>query len=72
VVITERDKKEGKDIPNKTLAATQLLQMNNGLLLPIQPISLAFAVNWTMDRVACRHVEVYGSWGSPLERAGNA
>ena len=61
-----------RDIPNKTLAATQQLQMNNGLLLPTQPISLPFAIRATIALVALRHVEVYGSWGSPFDKAGNA
>lgn len=53
--------REGGDIPNKTLAATQQLQMNNGLLLPTQPISLPFAISATIALVALRHVAVYGS-----------
>jgi hypothetical protein len=71
-----REEKErrrgGGDIPNKTLAATQQLQMNNGLLLPTQPISLPLAIRATIALVAFKHVEVYGSWGSPFDRAGNA
>jgi len=69
-----REKERGRagDIPNKTLAATQQLQMNNGLLLPTQPISLPLAIRATIDLVAFRHVEVYGSCGSPFDNAGNA
>jgi hypothetical protein len=61
-----------EDIPNKTLAATQQLQMNNGLLLPTHPISLPFAIRATIALVAFKHVEVYGSCGSPFDKAGNA
>lgn len=52
------DQGTGDDIPNKTLAATQELQINNGLDVFWNPTSLALLVKSTMALVAFRHVEV--------------
>lgn len=70
--IVERSVTAGGDSPNKTLAATQLDQMNKGEEVFWNPPSLALWVRETMDRVALRQVEVYGSCGSPFDKAGNA
>jgi hypothetical protein len=67
-----RDHVEEGEVPNKTLAATQLDQMNSGEEVFWNPPSLALAVRSTIERVAFRHVEVYGSCGSPLDNAGKA
>ena len=55
---------------NSTLAATQEDQTNNGELDRAKPISLADPHNATIALVEVRHVDVYGSTGSPFDRAG--
>lgn len=46
--------------------------MNNGDEEFWKPTSLARPVRTTTALVAFRHVEVYGSCGSPLDKAGKA
>ena len=60
----------GHHSPNKTLAATQQDQMNNGVVELTHPISFATPTRLTMARADETQVEVYGSTGAPLERAG--
>ena len=55
-----------------TLAATQEDQTNSGELDRAKPISLADPHNATIALVEVRHVDVYGSTGSPFDRAGYA